>query len=159
MSMSRAVAAASAVLVLLATAACSDDDEPDDQDQPAATATDTTEPSPQGATATATLESEDEAGEFELDTADDSVDVDGRASECQSPDDATLKVTFTDEGTTVTADISGGTGTVTVTGGIEFEGDVASVQVSDNGTLNAFGQGSLSRPGAEKTAFTLVGRC
>ncbi|MBW9216065.1 hypothetical protein KV102_14595 [Mumia sp. zg.B53] len=159
MSMSRAVAAASVVLVLLATAACSDDDDdPDDQAQPTATATDTTEPSP-GATATATLESEDEAGEFELDTTDDSVDVDGRASECQSPDDATLKVTFTDEGTTVTADISGGTGTVTVTGGIEFEGDVASVQVSDNGTLNAFGQGSLSRPGAEKTAFTLVGRC
>ncbi|KAA1418321.1 hypothetical protein FE697_021100 [Mumia zhuanghuii] len=157
MTTSRALASAAAVLVLLATAACGDDD-PDDDDTPTPAAT-TDAPSEATPTTGATSGSDDDRMEFELDTADDSVDVDGAATACDNPDEGTLNVTFADDGATVVVAVSGGTGSVTVSGSTEFEGRITSMIIGDDGSVNASGEGTLADDTAQPTTFTLEGRC
>ncbi|WP_370615686.1 hypothetical protein [Mumia sp. Pv 4-285] len=166
MTRSRALASAAAVLVLLATAACTDDDDPDDDDTPAPTAT-TDAPSEPTPTTGATSDDDDNDNdpmEFDLDTADDSVDVDGVASVCENPDASTLNVTFVedgaaDDGATVVVTVSGGSGSVVVSGSTEFEGRITSMMIADDGAVSASGEGSLADDTAQPTTFTLEGRC
>ena len=108
-------------------------------------------------------ESESESGSasgptFSFTTADGDV-VEGPAGACTNPDEETLKVSFEDDGTTVDVDVSGGSGSVRLSGGTEFEGTVESVTIGDDGSVMLSGTGSPADPGASPTTFEVSGSC
>ncbi|KHL13393.1 hypothetical protein CLV56_3964 [Mumia flava] len=147
---------ASAGLLFFA-AGCGDDDGDDGSDD--ATVTETTDDAADDASDDATDDDGDDGLEFELETEDDTVDFDGTAQSCDNPDESTLSVEFTDGTGTATVEVSGGTGSVVVTGGPEFEGRIEQFQIGDDGSVTASGHGTIADDSAQPTTFTLTGSC
>ncbi|MCP4434873.1 MAG: hypothetical protein GY812_05135 [Actinomycetia bacterium] len=143
--------------------ACGDDDGTDDvttDSQAVQQETDSTEPGGEG-------ESGGDAGsdgsfqlttmEFRLTTADDSVTVQGTASECADPGETTLTTEFSDGTNTVLVSATDGTGTVTIPG--VFEGMVEDMSVGDTGIVSIIGRGSIADDSATPTTFEVIGIC
>ena len=97
-------------------------------------------------------------GTFTMTTAD-GLEITGAATACDNPLESSVMVNFAGESSTVTVDAENGTGIVTVSGDVEFEGRVESVSVGDAGDLVVTGSGSLADPGAAPTTFEIVGTC
>src|SRR6478736_5951366 len=83
-------------------------------------------------------------GEFSFSTADGKLSVAGTASTCENPDKATLSVTFEGDNATVTVAVTGGKGSVVVTGDDGFQGTISNVQVADSGDVDASGTGATA---------------
>jgi hypothetical protein len=97
---------------------------------------------------------------FTLVTGDGTIDMTGTADSCDNPDESTLSTSFSDGTTTVTVDVTGGSGGITVSGGTEFEGTVESAMVGDAGDVEITGFGSVADDSAgEPTGFAIGGSC
>ncbi|TIC85035.1 hypothetical protein E8D34_13205 [Nocardioides sp. GY 10113] len=96
---------------------------------------------------------------FRLVTADGSIEVDGTAEACDNPDEANLATSFTDGTTTVTVNGVDGAGSITISGGTQFEGRIDSLMVGDAGNVAITGHGALADDAATPTGFTIEGSC
>ncbi|BDZ41314.1 hypothetical protein GCM10025865_06130 [Paraoerskovia sediminicola] len=154
----RSATVLTALLTVGVVAGCADDGDAAD---PGASAdpTPTAEATTEAPAEPPTLSGPVDPLQFMMKTADGAVDLDGTASSCDSADEENLAVSFTDGDATVDIDVADGAGTVTVTGGPEFEGTADMFEIGDDGTVNITGTGSAADDSATATAFTVLGGC
>ncbi len=141
-----------ATTLLFAAAACSSsDDKADNTSTTAATQDQTGEN-----TVAPTVDQQ--AGGFQLTTADGMVDIGGTASACTLIDETSAKITFSGSTQMVNVDASGGTGSVTVDS--EFDGTIETAAIDmKTGTVRITGTAAASTDGNPATEFTVTGTC